>query len=296
MLTAIAECPEQYDLSDDTVVFRDAAGQELGRAPLTARDGNQFGAEITVTAPIQLGDYRYSSELKPADGDGVAHAGANAEARCTVKAHDVYLNAWDIPSAIAPGEAFSFHVGIKCSGECKLGRRAFTVRDENGTVVATGRLRGAIWPGTSALHYAEVQAVAPPDIGIHHWTLEFAGSSRTIAHSGGSLCITVRTVVAPDHEITIEVVDRETGAPLEGAKLIMHPYRATTGRNGVARMKVAAGHYLLHASGVRRMPYRDNIDATSPVEIRILLAEEQPESPWTPPDKPQQPSIAQVLK
>jgi len=65
----------------------------------------------------------------------------------------------------------------------------------------------------------------------------------------------------------------------------------------MARMKVAADHYQLHASGLQRMPYRDHLDATRPVELRILMAvERERQSHWTPPVKPQEPSIAQVLK
>jgi len=295
-LKAVAECPEEYDLSGDQISFHDAAGREIGSAPLAALEGNDFGAEIAVTAPIELGEYGYSTVLMPAEGDGFAHAGASAEARCRVKAHDTYLNAWDIPSAITAGDAFSFHVGITCSCGCNLGNRAFVVRDQEGTVVASGRLGEAIWPGTSALYFAEVRAVAPADIILHQWMVESAGSNSGIAHSPGSLGIPVRTVAAPDHEITIEVVGRESGAPLEGIKLIMHPYRATTDRNGVARMKVAADHYLLHASGLQHMPYRDHLDATRPIKLRILMAVERKHSDYAPPYKPQEPSIAQVLK
>src|SRR5215472_9517293 len=64
-LNAVAECPEQYDLSGDPVLFLDATGHEVGRAPLAAREGNDFGAEITVTAPIELGEYGYSIVLMP---------------------------------------------------------------------------------------------------------------------------------------------------------------------------------------------------------------------------------------
>ena len=133
-----------------------------------------------------------------------------------VKAHDVHLNAWDLPSAITAGEAFSFHVGLKCSCGCNLANRSFVVRDQAGTVVASGRLGDAVWPGTSALYFAEVQAVAPADISLHQWMVESAGSNSGIAHAPGSLAIRVRTVAAPDHEITIEAVDRESGAPLKG--------------------------------------------------------------------------------
>jgi hypothetical protein len=295
-LKAVAECPEQYDLSGDPVLFLDATGHEVGSAPLAALEGNDFGAEITVTAPIELGEYGYSAVLMPAEGDGVAHAEARAEAHCIVKAHDVYLNAWDIPSAITAGDAFSFHVSIKCLSGCNLANRGFVVRDQEGTVVASGRLGEAIWPGTSALYFAEVRAVAPADISLHQWMVESAGSNSGIAHSPGSLSIHVRTVTAPDHEITIEVVDRESGAPLEGVDLIMHPYRATTDRNGTARMKVAADHYELHASGLQRMPYREHLDATRPIKLRILMAVERKHSDYAPPYKPQEPSIAEVLK
>src|SRR5262249_62047630 len=133
-LKAVAECPEQYDLSGDPVLFFDAAGHEVGRAPLVAFEGNDFGAEITITAPIELGEYGYSIVLMPAAADGVAHAGAKAGARCTVKAHNVHLNAWDLPSAITAGEAFRFHVGLKCSGGCKLGGGGFPCPDQGGTI------------------------------------------------------------------------------------------------------------------------------------------------------------------
>jgi hypothetical protein len=294
-LSAVAKCPEDYDLSGDPVLFLDATGHEVGSAPLAALEGNDFGAEIAVTAPIEPGEHGYSVVLTPAKGDGVAHAGAKAGARCTVKAHDVHLNAWDIPSAIGAGEAFSFHVGLRCSCGCNLANRDFVVRDQEGTVVASGRLGEAIWPGTSALYFAEVRAVAPADISLHPWMVESAGWNSGIAHSPGSLGIDVRTVAAPDHEITIEVVDRESGAPLEGVNLIMHPYRATTDRNGMARMKVAADHYMLHASGLKCLPYEDHLDATRPVKLRILMAVELPQFEYMPRVE-QKPSIAEVLR
>jgi hypothetical protein len=294
-LKAVAECPEEYDLSGDPVLFLDATGHEVGSAPLAALEGNDFGAEIAITAPIEPGEHGYSAVLMPAEGDGVAHAGAKAGARCTVKAHDVHLNAWDIPSAIGAGEALSFHVGLRCSCGCNLANRAFVVRDQEGSVVASGRLGEAIWPGTSALYFAEVRAVAPADIGLHPWMVESAGWNSGIAHSPGSLAMRVRTVAAPDHEIIFEAVDRESGAPLKGINLIMGPYRATTGGDGVARMRVVADHYELHASGLQCMPYSDHLDATRPIKLRILMAVELPQEHFMPAVHQKQ-SIAEVLR
>src|SRR5262249_17979117 len=105
-LAAVAKCPEHYDLSGDPVLFFDAAGHEWGRAPPGAEGEKFCGGDTPTPAAIELGEYGYSTVLMPADGDGVAHAGASAGARCRVKAHDVHINAWDIPSAIAAGEVF----------------------------------------------------------------------------------------------------------------------------------------------------------------------------------------------
>ena len=117
--------------------------------------------------------------------------------------------------------------------------------------------------------------------------VEFAGSNSGIAHSPGSLAMRVRTVAAPDHEIRIEVVDRESGAPLKGINLIMGPYRATTGGDGVAQMRVVGDHYVLHASGLQRMPYRDHLDATRPIGLRLLMAVELPQEHFMPPVDPE---------
>ena len=293
-LKAVAECPEEFDLSDEQISFHDATGREIGSAPLAALEGKDFGAEITVTAPIELGEYGYGAVLTPAEGEGVAHAEAKAEAHCTVKAHDAYLNVWNIPSAITAGEAFSFHVGLKCSCGCNLANRGFVVRDQAGTVVASATLGEAVWPGTSAVYFAEVQAVAPADLSLHKWTVESDGSATGIAHAPGTIDMRVRTVATPDHEIRFEVIDRKSGAPLKGIKLIMGPYRATTGEDGVALMRVVADHYVLHASGHKCLPYRDHLDATKPVGLRILMAEELTQYEFMP-RVDQQPSIAEVL-
>src|SRR5712671_2486286 len=70
-LKAVAECPQEYDLSGDQISFHDAAGREIGSAPLAVLEDG-FGAEIIVTAPVELGEYGYSAVLTAAESDGVA--------------------------------------------------------------------------------------------------------------------------------------------------------------------------------------------------------------------------------
>src|SRR5215467_7366765 len=47
-LKAVAECSEDYDLSGDQISFHDAAGREIGSAPLAVVEEDGFGAEIIV--------------------------------------------------------------------------------------------------------------------------------------------------------------------------------------------------------------------------------------------------------
>ena len=54
----------------------------------------------------------------------------------------------------------------------------------------------------------------------------------------------------------------------------MHPYRAITDENGVARVKVAKGRYKLAVSGFKYIPYKGVIDAESDVTMRLELAAE----------------------
>src|SRR5258705_12317940 len=87
-LKAVAECPEDYDLSGDQISFHDAAGREIGSVPLPGLEEDGFGAEIIGTAPGELGEYRYSAVPTAAESDGVPHAGARADARRSVETHD----------------------------------------------------------------------------------------------------------------------------------------------------------------------------------------------------------------
>src|SRR4030088_3178285 len=53
-LKAVAECPEDYDLSGDQISFHDAAGREIGSAPLGVLDDG-FGAQLFLARPVAVG-------------------------------------------------------------------------------------------------------------------------------------------------------------------------------------------------------------------------------------------------
>ena len=121
--------------------------------------------------------------------------------------------------------------------------RDLSVFDQQGSQVGAAKLGSEIWPETDALYVAEVEAEAPPSAGAHQWEVRTAAWDCELPHEAGAVAVSLRVVAAPDCEVTVEAVDREKQAPIKGARVVMHPYRAMTDENGVARVKVTKGHY-----------------------------------------------------
>ena len=163
--------------------------------------------------------------------------------------HELELTVWDVPSAIGAGERFRVAVGARCSAGCDLAGRELVISDQEGAQVGTVKLGHEVCPGTEALYFAVVEAKAPPDIGAHQWEATMAGWNAEPPHGPGSFPLNVRVVGAPDCEVTVRAIDRENQAPIQGASVVMHPYRAVTDANGVARIRVARGQYDILVSG-----------------------------------------------
>jgi hypothetical protein len=182
-----------------------------------------------------------------------------------------------VPSAIGAGERFRFAVGVRCSAGCNLGGRALDIFDQAGSPVGAVTLGHAVWPGTEALYSAEVAADAPLAAGIHLWEAKIAGWDAGLPHASGSFPLTVRVVAAPECEVTVQAVDRETQAPIKGARVVLHPYRAVTDDNGMARVRVAKGQYDLLVSVSKYLPARASAEVGADLTTRVELDIDQPD-------------------
>jgi hypothetical protein len=188
--------------------------------------------------------------------------------------HATSVNVWGVPSAIAAGERFRFKVGIKCSAGCKLTGRPLSVFDDEGEQVGAASLRDDIWPGTTALYFAEVDAHAPLRTGDQEWSVETPGSDSDVPHAAGAFTFAVKVVSPPDHEVTVEAFDADTQAPIAGAHVLLHPYRALTDERGVAKVRVAKGKYKVFVSGFRYIAYEGFLDVAGDVATRAELTSE----------------------
>jgi hypothetical protein len=273
-LAVRVSCPNCCDLAGQSVSIRKRNGTELTSAPLSELDGERYvTSATTLRAPLEVGEHIYRAVLAAQEKDGVLHEETSAEFAFVVVPHEASVNVWGLPSAIAAGERFRFKVGVKCSAGCKLAGRKLSIFDHEGAQVAEAQLVDDVWPGTGALYFAEVEALAPLQIGDFEWRVETPGSDE-VPHAAGSCSFAVKIVSPPDHEVTVEAFDSEQQTPVKGAHVLLHPYRAFTDESGVARVKVAGGRYTLVVSGFRYVVYQSIIAVTSDVAIRAELTSE----------------------
>ena len=196
--------------------------------------------------------------------------------------HTVQLNVWDVPSATVAGERFRVSVGVRCSAGCDLGGRELSLFDQEGSPVGTGKLGRDVWPGTESLYFAEFEAKAPLAAGSHQWEAKISGGDSDRPHATASLPMIVRVVSAPDCEITVKAIDREKQAPIAGARVVMHPYRAVTDENGIAKVRVTRGRYDILVSGSKYLPACTSVEVTTDM---ITSAELGVDEPWESPDE-----------
>jgi hypothetical protein len=274
-VTASVSCPHRCDLSGQRVSIRNQDNAELASAELTELDGDAYATSaLVLRAPLEVGAHVYRTVLAAHENDDVSHEETSTEFSFVAVAHAASVNVWGMPSAIAAGERFRFTVGIKCSAGCKLTGRPLSIFDHDGAQVGAGGLLDDVWPGTSALYFAEVEAQAPLAVGDYQWQVRSPESDLGVPHAAGSFTFPVKVVRPPDHEVTVEAFDGETQSPIKGAHVLLHPYRALTDERGVAKVKVAKGRYTLVVSGFQYIGYQSIIDVAGDVTTRAELAVE----------------------
>ena len=192
--------------------------------------------------------------------------------------HATRVVVWDTPPAIERGKRFAVRLGVACSARCPPAGWAVEVRDHDGELRTTAALGDEPWPGTDALYHAEVALTAPDAEGLYTWEaaalMDEADGRADVAHTGGTARFGVRVVSPPACLLTVVALDAESGAPVAGARVAAHPYRAVTDARGVAEIRVPAGEYRLFVSGRRYRPFRFEGDVQADTTIRAELAHE----------------------
>ena len=288
-------CSPAADLRGQTLQIMDQDGTLAESIELSEFDGEtNETSELVVKAPVKPGSYTWLVVCPALTTEGITIEETSAPFSFTVKAHTTRVVVWDLPSTIECGEKFSVKLGVKCSSECRPDGWTVEVRDEEGRKRATATLSDEPWPGTAALYYAEVDLSAPDTEGLYAWQAKAPalGPADDVAdnpaegladdladglgipHAECSARLGVRVVPAPNCLLTVVAIDMESQTPVQGAKVVVHPYTAFTDERGVAEVKVPEGEYRVFVSGKKYFPFRSDCEIKTDVTIRAELAED----------------------
>ncbi len=218
------------------------------------------------------------SGARPGDGghDDPARR-ASAERSRADEVHELQVIVWDVPPTVESGARFALKVGLKCSAACRPEGWTLELCDHDGNARATASPGDETWPGTVGLHYAEVTLEAPEEAGLYRWQAAVDGIDATTAadaaipHAPAAAEFGVRVVAKPECLVTVRAVDRKNRKPLEGVRVVAHPYRTATGGDGVATLRVPKGAYRLFVSGRGYLPFRHEAAIARDVTIEAEL-------------------------
>ena len=272
-LKAKASCSPAADLRGQGLQIMDQDGAVVESAELTEFDGESTEtSEFAVKAPVEPGVYTWLAVCPALATAGPLNEETSAPFSFTVKPHSTRVVVWDVPSTIESGETFSVKLGVNCSSECRPDGWTVEVRDQDGERRATVTFGGEPWPGTSALYYAEVELSAPDTDGLHTWEARALADGLHLPHAEAVASFGVRVVPAPECLLMVVAVDMESQTPVQGAKVVVHPYKTFTDERGVAEVRIPKGEYRLFVSGKKYFPFRSDGEIETDVTIKAELA------------------------
>lgn len=275
--------PEGVTSEDATYAIRE--GDKIVReAPLPAAKSEEDGVEFTVPAPEEVGEHPWTLTVSQGPEEGNETARGSLLLSIKTVPHSTSLAAWDIPSPVVRASSFAVKVGAKCSACCGLGGRHVEIRDDAGSVVGAGALGDTTLPGTTGLYFTTLHLTAPDELKLNTWTVSFAAPELKLAHGGATSSFSFVTVPAPQHSVSVKVVNKATKAPVAGAQIRLGPYRTVTDASGAAKLGVPAGKFRLVVTRAGyAMPER-NLNVAKDLNLRIAaekLPEEDPFAAWT---------------
>jgi hypothetical protein len=196
-----------------------------------------------------------------------------------VAPHETSLAVWDLATPVVAGRRATLKVGAACSGGCDLTGTAIALHTETGRQVGSGTLGPAPWPGTSALYWTELDVAAPDTAGTCSWTLQTTAAEPPHEHVASPFRFIA--VNPPEHRVTLKVVEKHTGAPVDAVELRLGIFRAATNEAGVAQVEVPGGAYDVTAWKIGYEILSSTADVAGDIRIQLeVAAAADPEQPY----------------
>jgi hypothetical protein len=271
-LRVTVSCASKCDLRGAVVRIAGEDGPLAERIEVVSFDGavNRTNPYI-VKAPTEIGEHTWTAIIATHEKAGILHLEGSAPFSFRVKPHSTSMAVWDVPSPCTIGARFGVKVGVQCSGQCNLAGREVAIYDQSGAKAAASTLGDQSWSNTGALYWAELEAEAPETEGCFEWEARFPQPDLELPHEGTTYSFSIRTAGRPEHTVTVEVLDRDSNAPVPHADVILPPFRCETDENGMARLMVPTGDYRLFVSAKKRIVHETALKVSSSISITAAL-------------------------
>lgn len=257
VLTLCVKCPSGCDLVGHTLAIRGQEGVVIDGLELVEFDGTaNKTAPFTVQVPEGLGEYTWTAVFPVLEEEDIIHEESTHAFSFTVQPHPTSMAVWDVDSPIIAGRDFEITVGVKCGLHCNLANQKVAVYDQDGNAVAAGELGDALYSSSIDLYWTVLKLKAPEKTGSFTWEAKFPRPDHGIPHDECGLSFSFSTTPPPDCEVTVRVMDKETGDPIGNAQVTMRPnlYTDFTDEQGEARIGVPRGEYKVSISAARPAP------------------------------------------
>lgn len=194
--------------------------------------------------------------------------------------HETSLAVWDLASPVVAGRRATLKVGIACRSGCDLTGTRIDIYNETGTKVGGGTLGAVPWPATTALYWAELDVAAPEAQGDHAWS--FHTSAPKPPHGHATSIVRFVAVRPPEHRVTVEVIEKDSGVPLTGVELRLGRFRAATNEAGIAHVELPGGTYEVCAwkIGYDMLSTTAHVAADTTIHLEVAVAPEQKQPYW----------------
>ncbi len=244
--TIQVRCPSACDLRGAEVSVVAPDGLVASSEIIHYEQGINNSGEVALKAPLAVGKHEWSVLFRPSpqEDEPAVHAESSLLLPFSTRSHGSSLAIWDVPSPVIMGESFSIKVGAKCAEGCDLQGMKVEIYDESGDRLTTAKFGEALWPGSDALYWAEVELVAPPRQGVASWSVGLPTPDLELPHEPTSSKFSFATTRPPEHELTVHVVEEgSVAAPVPNAEVRLGAYQTSTDESGRASMAVAEGNY-----------------------------------------------------
>jgi hypothetical protein len=280
VLKVNVSCPYGCDLRGHLVHVIATDGAVVADSRLAEfTDRANDTTEFAFLAPDELGEYSWTLVFPTCDAEGLVHEEGSLAMRMKTLAHDTSLAVWGVPSPIVIEHPFRIHVGATCSSRCDLSGQEIQIWDETGVSVARGTLGEIPWEGTRALYWTEIDLVAPGRQGATSRSIRFAPTAVPLPHGRASARFGFETVTPPQYSVTVKVVQKDAGTPIEGAQVRLGVYLASSDQTGLARVALPEGSYDLDVLKTGYEALSRALDVHSDVTVEVEVAVIPPENP-----------------